>query len=177
MHAVQPPQHRHLMEDAMLPVDQQIEQQEADHAGDPGRQAERGQQPVPFVASRSASTTSENGATSRTNEESTSRMPKLPNQRLRPSTRSRHGRMASHVPHHEQDQGRRREPDRRFREAEPGHAPCDMWFMSPSSRWPLAFSRRASWRRPASRSQSSPRLTCAPEPCHGLHRPRRALPQ
>ena len=34
VHAMQPPQHRHFVEDDMLHVDDQIERQEADERGD-----------------------------------------------------------------------------------------------------------------------------------------------
>ena len=34
VHAVQPPQHRHLVKDDMLQVDREIERQEADQCGD-----------------------------------------------------------------------------------------------------------------------------------------------
>ena len=45
MHAVQPPQHRHLVEHNVLSIDDEIEDQKAQHRGERGRQPGEMEQP------------------------------------------------------------------------------------------------------------------------------------
>ena len=81
MHAVQPPQHRHVMKDDVLDVDDEIEREEAEHDARPPRQAGRVNRPQPRSAAISATPTAAVGTSSRTARMSTARMPRLPGQR------------------------------------------------------------------------------------------------
>ena len=98
VHPVQPPQHRHFVEDDVLRVDDEIERQEADQRGDREPQLEIVDQ-APAVAGRrySAAPTAAVGTSTRTVRMSTTRIPRLPGQRRpRPTAQRPPRRQSSH---------------------------------------------------------------------------------